>query len=57
MHEGSPPGDDVEHCACCAAGQAEVRRLRARVARLEGEKEALVRSAIARDFEPPPHYR
>ena len=57
MHEASPPADEADHCACCADAQAELRRLRARVARLEAEKEALVRSAIARDYEPPPHYR
>lgn len=37
--------------------EAEVARLRARLVRLEAEREALLRRAIERDYEPPPHYR
>jgi uncharacterized coiled-coil protein SlyX len=34
----------------------EVERLRSVVARLEAEKAALVRAAIDREYERPPHY-
>jgi uncharacterized small protein (DUF1192 family) len=36
--------------------QAEVERLRARVARLEADKAALLRAAVDRDYERPPHH-
>jgi hypothetical protein len=47
---------DDENLAQVAALQAEIERLRARVARLEAEKAALLRAAVDRDYERPPHH-
>lgn len=55
----SPGGDDPSAPACprCRELQAEVEHLRARVARLEADKAALLRRAAERDYERPPHYQ
>lgn len=43
-------------CARCAALEAELDRLRAKVARLEADKATLLKAAADRDYERPPHY-
>ncbi len=39
-----------------AAARAEVARLRAEVSRLTAENAALLRAAVDRNYERPPHY-
>ncbi len=51
------PLADPEDAAVLEVLQVEVEQLRARVARLEAEKAALLRAATERDYERPPHYQ
>ncbi len=48
--------DDEHRCERSDALEAEVRRLRARIVQLEAENAALLRAAVNRDHERPPHY-
>jgi cell division protein FtsB len=47
---------EVEDCDSCAARQAEIERLRARVAQLEAANASLRQAVTNRDYERPPHY-
>jgi len=45
---------EVEDCDSCAARQAEIERLRARVAQLEAANASLRQAVTNRDYERPP---
>jgi uncharacterized coiled-coil protein SlyX len=49
-------GNDTTSCARCVELEKEVSDLRALVQQLRDKNDDLLRAAVNRDFERPPHY-
>jgi hypothetical protein len=54
--DGESGDDGARVCGRCVELEAEIARLRAVVTELESRNSALVRDAVSRDYERPPHY-
>ena len=56
MTDGGSGEDGAQVCGRCAELEAEIARLRAQVTELESRNSVLLRDAVSRDYERPPHY-